>query len=103
MSHALDVQNKRGGRVKLLSLTSPETEYNHAEKGDALYAMELTLSLEVCRDNHEPCKVCPMVSLCSALGCFSVDRSRDGDEVEKLGASSASSLCDGRANCVRRS
>ena len=44
----LDAQNKRGGRVKLQALTAPESEYNSLEKGDALYAMELTLSLEVC-------------------------------------------------------
>ncbi len=41
------MQNKRGGRVKLQPLTAPESEFEHAEKGDALYAMELTLSLEV--------------------------------------------------------
>ena len=41
------MQNKRGGRVKLQPLTAPESEFDHAEKGDALYAMELTLSLEV--------------------------------------------------------
>jgi ferritin heavy chain len=40
------VQNKRGGRVQLKSIAMPETEFNHAEKGDALYAMELALSLE---------------------------------------------------------
>ncbi|KAG0466350.1 hypothetical protein HPP92_017930 [Vanilla planifolia] len=39
-------QNKRGGRVKLLPIVSPLTEFNHEDKGDALYAMELTLSLE---------------------------------------------------------
>eukprot|EP00798_Chlamydomonas_sp_ICE-L_P006548 gene6548-3199_t len=38
--------NKRGGRVKLGSLMEPETEFYHEEKGDALYAMELALSLE---------------------------------------------------------
>lgn len=39
-------QNLRGGNVKLGSLAVPETEFNHAEKGEALYAMELALSLE---------------------------------------------------------
>lgn len=39
-------QNKRGGRVKLLSIVMPLTEFDHPEKGDALYAMELALSLE---------------------------------------------------------
>lgn len=39
-------QNRRGGRVKLHSILLPETEFNHKDKGDALYAMELALSLE---------------------------------------------------------
>ncbi|KAJ8426075.1 hypothetical protein Cgig2_021035 [Carnegiea gigantea] len=39
-------QNKRGGKVKLQSIVMPLSEFDHAEKGDALYAMELALSLE---------------------------------------------------------
>ncbi|KAK4436481.1 Ferritin-2, chloroplastic [Sesamum alatum] len=39
-------QNKRGGKVKLQSILMPLSEFEHAEKGDALYAMELALSLE---------------------------------------------------------
>jgi hypothetical protein len=39
-------QNKRGGRVQLRSIAMPEMEFNHAEKGDALFGMELALSLE---------------------------------------------------------
>ncbi|WOH08080.1 hypothetical protein DCAR_0727517 [Daucus carota subsp. sativus] len=39
-------QNMRGGRVKLHSILNPPSEFDHAEKGDALYAMELALSLE---------------------------------------------------------
>ncbi|PQQ03019.1 ferritin-4 chloroplastic [Prunus yedoensis var. nudiflora] len=39
-------QNTRGGRVKLHSIIEPPSEFDHAEKGDALYAMELALSLE---------------------------------------------------------
>ncbi|PSS34714.1 Ferritin-3 like [Actinidia chinensis var. chinensis] len=39
-------QNQRGGRVKLHSIVSPPSEFVHAEKGDALYAMELALLLE---------------------------------------------------------
>ncbi|XP_074574633.1 ferritin-3, chloroplastic-like [Curcuma longa] len=39
-------QNKRGGRVKLLPIVTPLTEFDHPEKGDALYAMELALALE---------------------------------------------------------
>ncbi|KAK4274847.1 hypothetical protein QN277_018016 [Acacia crassicarpa] len=39
-------QNIRGGRVKLQSLLMPLSNYDHTEKGDALNAMELALSLE---------------------------------------------------------
>ncbi|XP_078180607.1 ferritin-1, chloroplastic-like [Carex rostrata] len=39
-------QNTRGGRVKLNSIVMPLTEFDHPEKGDALYAMELALALE---------------------------------------------------------
>lgn len=39
-------QNTRGGRVKLYSILMPPSEFEHVEKGDALYAMELALSLE---------------------------------------------------------
>lgn len=39
-------QNKRGGRVQLKSIVMPEMEFSHPEKGDALYGMELALSLE---------------------------------------------------------
>ncbi|KAK6118253.1 hypothetical protein DH2020_048039 [Rehmannia glutinosa] len=42
----MEYQNKRGGRVKLHSLEMPPAEFDHVEKGDALYAMELALSLE---------------------------------------------------------
>ncbi|KAK9806224.1 hypothetical protein WJX72_006011 [[Myrmecia] bisecta] len=60
-SHAqmlMDYQSTRGGHVRLASLTAPEGEYNHEEKGDALHAMELALSLEKLnfqklRDLHE--------------------------------------------------
>ncbi|XP_072975547.1 ferritin-3, chloroplastic-like [Typha angustifolia] len=39
-------QNKRGGRVKLQTILMPANEFDHHEKGDALSAMELALSLE---------------------------------------------------------
>ncbi|XP_072983621.1 ferritin-2, chloroplastic-like [Typha latifolia] len=42
----MEYQNKRGGRVKLQSILMPLSEFDHAEKGDALNAMELALSLE---------------------------------------------------------
>ncbi|KAL4518278.1 hypothetical protein Ndes2526A_g01280 [Nannochloris sp. 'desiccata'] len=42
----IDFQNTRGGRVRLLALVPPETEFTEDSRGDALYAMELSLSLE---------------------------------------------------------
>ena len=42
----MDFQTLRGGHVALRSIISPETEFSHPEKGDALYAFELALSLE---------------------------------------------------------
>ncbi|KAG2690965.1 hypothetical protein I3760_09G215000 [Carya illinoinensis] len=39
-------QNIRGGKVLLHSIVTPPSEFDHAEKGDALYAMELALALE---------------------------------------------------------
>lgn len=48
-SHAellMEYQNVRGGRVKLQNIMAPEMEFDHPEKGDALYAFELALSLE---------------------------------------------------------
>ncbi|XP_021278097.1 ferritin-3, chloroplastic-like [Herrania umbratica] len=42
----MEYQNKRGGKVQLQSILLPLSEFDHAEKGDALYAMELALSLE---------------------------------------------------------
>eukprot|EP00976_Prorocentrum_cordatum_P072894 1180881-Prorocentrum_minimum.AAC.2 len=42
----MQYQNLRGGRVKLQSIIMPDLEFGNTEKGDALYAMELTLSLE---------------------------------------------------------
>ena len=48
-SHAeqlMEYVNLRGGRVELQQLLPPQTEYDHPEKGCALYALELSLSLE---------------------------------------------------------
>ncbi|MEW5312172.1 MAG: hypothetical protein WDW38_003819 [Sanguina aurantia] len=42
----MQYNSKRGGRVVLQSLITPQSEFDHAEKGDALYAFELALSLE---------------------------------------------------------
>lgn len=41
-----DYQATRGGRVKLGTLTAPEMDYSHEEKGDALHAMEFALAME---------------------------------------------------------
>ncbi|XP_042479959.1 ferritin-3, chloroplastic-like [Macadamia integrifolia] len=42
----MEYQNLRGGRVVLQPIVSPQSEFYHEEKGDALYAMELSLALE---------------------------------------------------------
>ncbi|KAA8549456.1 hypothetical protein F0562_001140 [Nyssa sinensis] len=42
----MEYQNKRGGKVKLQSMPMPLSDFDHIEKGEALYAMELALSLE---------------------------------------------------------
>ncbi|KAH6837085.1 ferritin 2 [Perilla frutescens var. hirtella] len=42
----MEYQNKRGGKVKLQWMMMPISDYDHLEKGDALHAMELALSLE---------------------------------------------------------
>jgi ferritin heavy chain len=42
----MDYQTLRGGRVALQPIMAPEAEFSHADKGDALYAFELALSLE---------------------------------------------------------
>ena len=42
----MEYVNLRGGRVELQQLLPPQTEYEHPEKGCALYALELSLSLE---------------------------------------------------------
>ncbi|XP_073051257.1 ferritin-3, chloroplastic-like [Primulina eburnea] len=42
----MEYQVKRGGQVKLQSMMMPIFNYDHLEKGEALYAMELALSLE---------------------------------------------------------
>ncbi|XP_019178525.1 PREDICTED: ferritin-3, chloroplastic-like [Ipomoea nil] len=42
----MDYQNMRGGKVVLHTILMPDSDFDHQEKGDALYAMELALSLE---------------------------------------------------------
>ena len=43
---ASPLQATRGGRVKLAALAAPPPDYNHEQKGDALYSMEIALALE---------------------------------------------------------
>ena len=45
------MQNLRGGKVVLQSLVMPDIELSGTPQGDALYSMELALSLE--RLNNE--------------------------------------------------
>lgn len=43
----MDYQNRRGGKVKLLPIAAPPSEFGlDTEKGDALTALEMTLALE---------------------------------------------------------
>lgn len=42
----MNYQIMRGGHVELQAIMPPQVEYDHPEKGDALYAFELSLSLE---------------------------------------------------------
>ena len=42
----MEFQAIRGGYVKLATIPAPVSEFDHEAKGDALYAMELSLSLE---------------------------------------------------------
>jgi ferritin heavy chain len=39
-------QNRRGGRVKLMTILGPESEYTNADRGEALWSLELSLALE---------------------------------------------------------
>jgi len=48
-THALrliEFQARRGGRVMLAALAPPQSDFEHDEKGDALHAAEIALSLE---------------------------------------------------------
>ncbi|XP_066311555.1 ferritin-1, chloroplastic-like [Miscanthus floridulus] len=42
----MEYQNKRGDSVRLQSIVTPLTEFDHPKKGDALDAAELALALE---------------------------------------------------------
>ena len=59
----------RGGRTKLAHLTAPQADYQHEEKGDALHAMELALSLEKLnfhklRELHDVADACHDAQMC---------------------------------------
>tara|TARA_B100000405_G_scaffold298067_1_gene254623 strand:+ start:1520 stop:1954 length:435 start_codon:yes stop_codon:yes gene_type:complete len=42
----MNYQITRGGRVELKAIMPPQVDYENPEKGDALYAFEVSLSLE---------------------------------------------------------
>eukprot|EP00878_Enallax_costatus_P008057 GHUV01008426.1.p2 GENE.GHUV01008426.1~~GHUV01008426.1.p2 ORF type:complete len:121 (+),score=50.21 GHUV01008426.1:336-698(+) len=39
-------QSRRGGRVKLMTILGPESEYTNEARGEALWSLELSLALE---------------------------------------------------------
>ncbi|KAL0724834.1 hypothetical protein Bca4012_039433 [Brassica carinata] len=41
----MEYQNKRGGRVKLQPMVMPQSEFDHAEKGDALYVVRVDINI----------------------------------------------------------
>jgi ferritin heavy chain len=43
---SMQCQVKRGRRVQLEPIAAPQTEFNHEEKGEALFAMESALTME---------------------------------------------------------
>lgn len=65
-------QNLRGGKVKLNSIMLPQMEFSSEAKGDALYAMELTLSLEKLNNEkllslHKVADECGDVQMCDFI------------------------------------
>jgi len=42
----MEFQTRRGGRVVLASLLAPQTEFEHPDKGDALFASQIALAAE---------------------------------------------------------
>jgi ferritin heavy chain len=42
----MEYMNIRGGKVKLQPMSAPQSEFDHKDKGEALFAMELSLALE---------------------------------------------------------
>jgi hypothetical protein len=65
------VQATRGGHVQLATITAPEMDYSHEEKGDALHAMEFALAME--RLNLQACQyVLPCVVFITLTACLNV-------------------------------
>ena len=60
----MDYMNLRGGRVELQQLLPPQTEYDDDIKGCALYALELSLSLEKLNND----KLCELHRVADASG-----------------------------------
>jgi len=60
----MEYMNLRGGRVELQQLLPPQTEYEHSDKGCALYALELSLSLEKLNND----KLCELHAVADAAG-----------------------------------
>merc|ERR1711871_683393 len=48
----MDYQTLRGGNVELQSIMMPKIEFPDSPRGDALYAMELSLALEKLLEVH---------------------------------------------------
>ena len=53
------LQNKRGGRVKLQPMVMPQSEFDHSEKGDALYG-KLQFPVSEIVDEEKSQKIVPL-------------------------------------------
>ncbi|MBA0571456.1 hypothetical protein Golob_005030 [Gossypium lobatum] len=57
----MEYQNKRGGQVKLQSILMPCSEFDHAEKGDALYGefklLEPHITSSLCIHKNKMCSL----------------------------------------------
>lgn len=64
----VNMQNKRGGKVKLQSIVMPLSEFDHAEKGDALYGEFSLLSVS----NWLHLKDSLLFAISFMYGCMSI-------------------------------
>lgn len=86
----MEFQNRRGGRVKLQSIMMPEMEFDNADKGEALYAMELALSLEKLnfqklRQLHDVADTAGDAQMCDFIeGQLLDDQVKDVKEVSEM-------------------